>query len=124
MGKVMIVQNPDMPQDRTPESDVADLMVMLNSSGWRILAKIMDDNIDIIERQIIRKTDFYSGQPLSDAQADELRFRLSALEDVRTTPQKYIDDVKKRSVIPEVFDPFFRSEREIRTGQVDTSIET
>jgi hypothetical protein len=93
---------------------IAELTALLHTSGWAILKKIFNQNIEVLERQIIKKIDGQTGKELTDIEVDRLRDKLGYLEEVIGTPENYIKQLKESDVEPENFDPFFSSMSEMQ----------
>ena len=86
---------------------VVDFRSLIVNPGWARLLEILDENIEVLERQIITKTDL-GGMPITEQECDELRFKVGYLKEIQSLPEKQIE---KKTYVPEVevsADPYDR----------------
>jgi hypothetical protein len=91
------------PQIRDVNSDLKEnetkrlaLQGLLNHPGWSVLEEAFSQNIDYLSEQILEKIDAETGNPLSEIQADELRFKRQYLKELLGKPSEMIEVLTER----------------------------
>ena len=95
-----------------PERIVLALNAMVPTEGWGIMLRIIDSNVAILEEAIISKTSPVTGVVLDELGCDRLRDKLGFHKELGDTPESYSKLLKKESIEPEDFDPFYKSAQE------------
>lgn len=88
--------------------------VLLTTDGWQNLVGIIENNIAALERMVMLKTDPTTGEKLTDVQVDECRMKWNYLNEIKETPQKFINALESppEDSRPE-YDPYFKSVDEL-----------
>jgi len=115
--KVMTVpvEKPEAP------TGIGDVVAALNaltiSRGWQIITRVLDENIKYLEQAILEKQDPLTKITLTDEEVEGLRYKRGLNIEVKNTPNKYIKVVEDTGVIPEDFDPFYKTAKEMRKAE-------
>lgn len=75
--------------------------------GWHFLTQVFQENINFLEKQIIKKQD-ENGKALSDAQIDELRMKHAYLEELVNKPEYFVKSLSRTDSGQEDLDPYER----------------
>ena len=113
----MTVQLPKVEAPSAIENVVGALASLQASTGWALIVKILNENIAYLEQAIINKIDPLSKEPLTDKEVEEARLKRSLTIDLRETPTNYSKQVKDTGEVPEEFDPYFKTNDEIRKAK-------
>lgn len=108
----------EIPKQEAPAADatasvISALAAMQASTGWAIVAKVLNDNIKFLETAILDKVDPITKEPLTDAEVEILRTKRNLNIDLRDTPANYSKVVKEAGSVPPDYDPFFKTKEEI-----------
>lgn len=95
------------------DSIIGALESLKSSVGWAIIKKILNDNIEYLEKAIIDKVDPITKDYLSDKDIELLRIKRSLNINLRDTPLNYAKQIETTGEVPEDFDPYFKSNNEI-----------
>jgi hypothetical protein len=74
----------------TLESYTHYLKEMVNSAGWKLMCQVLEGNLALLEKQIIRKKEVLTNRALSDEEVDKLRDQHEILEELINKPQELI----------------------------------
>lgn len=90
--------------------DPATLIEIMKSgmaqSFWATLVEITQENIDMLETEIITKTDIQTGRELTDAEVDRRRDKREAMQDLITLPEQIIKEHTREDVEEVSDDPY------------------
>ena len=109
------IPKPEAPS--AADTVIGALASLVASQGWAIVVKILNDNIAYLEKAILDQVDPITKEPLTDAEADKLRTKRDLNTEVRDTPQNYSKVVKDTGEVPEDFDPYYKTKKEIDKDQ-------
>lgn len=91
------------------ENDVLVFQSLQGHPGWQKLVQIMTDNEDLLKKQILDKKAL-DGTALSNEECDRLRDRLADIEEIRTSPERYIKLLtSKEDSQDEDYDPYAKA---------------
>jgi hypothetical protein len=99
------------------------LTALQASEGWGVVRKILDDNIKYLETAILEKIDPATKEPLNDKEVDDARYRRDLNIELRDTPENYIKVVQDTGIVPQDYDPYFKTKLEIDRAQRKVPIE-
>lgn len=105
------VEKPKAPTE--VERTIGALVSMQASEGWAIMLKILNENIAYLENAIISKVDPTTEESLSDKEIEELRTKRELNIDLRDTPKKFTQQIEDTGLIPEEFDPYYKSMKDV-----------
>lgn len=85
---------------------IAHLIQLQGNAGWMIVTRILEGNIAEAERQIVLKQSL-DGQPLTDAQVDDLRKVRNVMAELINKPKQLIEQFSQQEgvKIPK-YDPY------------------
>lgn len=92
----------------TLESYTWYLKEMVNSAGWKLMCQVLQGNLALLEKQIVRKKEILTDRPLTDEEVDSLRDQHQILEELLNKPQELITKYEKKpepSMVTE-YDPY------------------
>lgn len=92
---------------------IAALATLTSSEGWALVVKIMNENIEYLEKGILTKVDPATGIALTDQEIEILRIKRSLNIDLRDFPKNYQSQLIDGQAEPENYDPYFKSKEEI-----------
>jgi hypothetical protein len=95
----------------TSEAMVMQLQALMLSDGWRIVRRVTDENIRLIEEQILEKR--IGNTILTDEDVDRLRDKRGFLKDLAEFPERFIGRLQKKTVKPEEYDPYYHDAKEL-----------
>lgn len=96
---------------------IAHLEVMRATAGWLILKQIIESNMAVLERAILLKVDPVENKPITEVQADELRYKRNYLEELAEKPERLIAQFKKQTGIEvPTYDPYATDAKQMRSG--------
>jgi hypothetical protein len=83
---------------------------LMQHPGWMKLVVIMEKNMQLLKEQIIAKKAL-DGSPLTEAAVDLLRYRLDDIQEIRTSPERYVKMLVERGeeALEEDYDPFAKA---------------
>lgn len=88
------------------------LQVLEATTGWKIISKVIADNIELLNREILEKMD-EDGQPLNDLDCDRLRDKRGYLREIGTTPQTIMAKLKMNVPESDDSDPFPKTPQDL-----------
>lgn len=112
--KVMTVEIPKTETPISVENVKSALDSLVVSSGWQIIRKILDDNINYLETAILEKIDPKTKVSISDDEVEKLRYKRNLNIEVRDTPKNYKKHLDDTGIVPKEFDPYFKTKDEIQ----------
>lgn len=117
IGEVMTVPvaKPEVPT--ALKNVIGALASMTASPGWALVVKIINDNINYLEKAILEKIDPVSKESLTDAEVEILRIKRSLNIDLRDTPANYSKIVRDAGEVPTEYDPYFKTNDEIKKAK-------
>ena len=115
--KVMTVELPKEDISVNIEDVKASLDVMVAGPGWKIIHKILDDNVKYLEQAILNKIDPKTKEKISDEEVEKLRDKRNLNIEVIEIPNTYKRHLDDTGVVPKEFDPFFKTKEEIEISE-------
>jgi hypothetical protein len=95
----------------TLEGYASFLKAMIASAGWKLMEQVLEGNKSVLEKQIVLKTDGYSGTVLSNEEIDELRIQHAQISQLLRMPhsliKQYSQDEQPKAGIE--YDPYSSS---------------
>jgi len=104
--KVVVLQIAPTTYAKSIEGEIAALTAMQQTEGWRIVLRILNENIEYLQEGILTKRDPETLGALSDTEVDELRIKRSLSIELRSTPENYIKKFTQSSVPEKSYDPY------------------
>ena len=107
----------------TLESYAFYLKEMVNSAGWKLMCQVLEGNLALLERQIVRKKEVLTDRELSDAEVDKLRDQHEILEELVNKPHELIAKYDKKpepSIITE-YDPYGGNRKTLNAATMSDS---
>lgn len=103
LSKPLDVENASKAQRKDYAAFLEQLKV---TAGWKILERVMDDNLQIIANQIVEKQGV-DGRKLEDIEVDELRIQYNQIKQLKGLPDQLIEQFLPEEDQPEVqYDPY------------------
>lgn len=129
--KVSPVQQMDLHQAfdltdvsrETLESYAWYLKEMVNSAGWKLMCQVLEGNLALLERQIVRKKEVLTDRQLTDAEVDKLRDQHEILEELVNKPHELIakyDRKPEPSIVTE-YDPYGGNRKTLNAATMSDS---
>lgn len=84
------------------------LQSLKSNSGWIFLVQVFKENMRLLGDQIIKKADL-DGKPLTEAQADEARYKHAIFEEVLGKPDFYLKKFQPPLNPEDNLDPYHQS---------------
>lgn len=81
--------------ETTLESYTFYLKELVNSAGWKLMVQVLEGNLALLERQIVRKKEVITDRKLSDEEVDTLRDQHEILEELINKPHELIAKYSK-----------------------------
>ena len=81
------------------------LQSLKSSAGWLFVTQILKENKEILSTLIINKIDT-DGKPITEAQADEARYKYGYINELIETPDKFLKKLQPHADIGEDYDPY------------------
>ena len=107
--KVMILESAQkMPRNSAEE--VAALQFMQSTPGWKIVERILNENIQYLNDSIVAKKDIESGESLTEEECDDARKKRELSIELRDTPKTYIEKISQTIERDRGYDPYDRAE--------------
>lgn len=75
----------------TLESYTFYLKEMVNSAGWKLMVQVLEGNLALLEKQIVRKKEVLTNRALTDEEVDKLRDQHEILEELMQKPHELIE---------------------------------
>lgn len=99
------------------------LKEMTNSAGWKLMVQVLEGNLAILERQIVRKKEILTNKPLTEEEVDRLRDQHEILTELINKPKELIEQY---SVPPEQlgspsYDPYGGDKKTINAAVMSDS---
>jgi len=66
------------------------LKEMVNSAGWKLMVQVLEGNLALLEKQIVRKKEVLTDRPLTESEADSLRDQHEILTELINKPHQLI----------------------------------
>lgn len=85
---------------------VAHMKNLKNTMGWRIMCKMFEGNIALMEKQILNKVGF-NGEVLSEEEADVLRSRRGIMMEMVGKPDMIIENYEPKTMYGNEYDPYY-----------------
>lgn len=79
----------DVSQE-TLESYTFYLKEMVNSAGWKLMVQVLEGNLALLEKQIVRKKEVLTNRKLTEEEVDSLRDQHEILEELMQKPHELI----------------------------------
>jgi hypothetical protein len=67
------------------------LKEMTHSAGWKLMVQVLEGNLAVLERQIVRKKEILTNRPLTEVEVDRLRDQHEILSELINKPKELID---------------------------------
>jgi G3E family GTPase len=116
--KFMTVELPKPEAPSAVDSVVGALMSLQASAGWAIVVKILKENIAYLETLILNKYDPLTQTDLTDAEVEILRTKRSLNLELLNTPANYSKVITDSGEVPEEFDPYFKTNDDIKKANM------
>lgn len=75
----------------TLESYTFYLKEMVNSAGWKLMVQVLEGNLALLEKQIVRKKEVLTNRELTEQEVDKLRDQHEILEELMKKPHELIE---------------------------------
>lgn len=88
------------------EAYAAHLALLKTQPAWKIIEKVLEDNIQILANQIVEKKNEY-GEPVDERTVDELRIQHAQLKQMKQLPDELISMFKRpEAALDTQYDPY------------------
>lgn len=84
---------------------VLSLESLRQNAGWLFLTQVFEENKKVLAQMIIEKTDI-DGKPITEAQADEARYKHAYLKELMEKPDFYLKKLKPHADPIDENDPY------------------
>ena len=71
------------------EKAISDFANMLEQSGWQLFEAVMDSNIEVVTRLIVKGINL-EGEKATEEETNRLRDKLTVYEEAKNTPRRLI----------------------------------
>ena len=101
----------DLTMSKTSENQriIVAIEMLKVCPGWHFMVQVMQENLKVLENCIINKVDM-DGNPITDEQADSLRFRRAYVKELLEKPDAFLKDLTRMDEGKEDLDPYERGE--------------
>lgn len=107
----------------TLESYTFYLKDMVNSAGWKLMTQVLEGNLALLEKQIVRKREVLTDRALTEVEVDRLRDQHEILTELMQKPHELIALYgKKDSPIPSPdYDPYGGDRKTVNAATMSDS---
>lgn len=99
------------------------LKEMTHSAGWKLMVQVLEGNLAVLEKQIVRKKEILTNRALTELEVDRLRDQHEILTELITKPSELIEQysVPREQIGSPSYDPYGGDKKTINAAVMSDS---
>lgn len=99
------------------------LKEMTHSAGWKLMVQVLEGNLAVLERQIVRKKEILTNRALTEVEVDRLRDQHEILTELINKPKELIEQysVPTEQLGSPSYDPYGGDKKTINAATMSDS---